>query len=171
MDLTHALICDICEEQKTLEQFYRRGRYYRNECKSCGEIDRTKRENKSRVFWQGKDPYELHLTGRKVCTRCEKEKKVTRFYINRSLKDGLTAECKQCNKKRRALRIYGFHVTALDECEICSSRKRLVIDHDHNSGNIRGILCNMCNTMIGYAHEDTHVLIAAIEYILRYQNK
>jgi len=39
-----------------------------------------------------------------------------------------------------------------NKCAICEtdmSIKKLVIDHDHKTGKIRGLLCNPCNTAIG----------------------
>lgn len=30
-------------------------------------------------------------------------------------------------------------------CCICGSHKKLSVDHDHTSGNARGILCHKCN--------------------------
>ena|SRR3990167_6211218 len=39
------------------------------------------------------------------------------------------------------------------DCEICGSKYKLHIDHDHSSGRIRGILCFRCNTVLA-AMED-----------------
>lgn len=43
-----------------------------------------------------------------------------------------------------------------------------VIDHDHSTGIIRGLLCHECNMMLGKAQDDTVVLSNAIEYLVTY---
>ena len=59
-------------------------------------------------------------------------------------------------------------------CEICkvelvrgtkTDPKRACVDHDHSTGEIRGVLCDTCNKMIGYAKDDVRVLYAAIKYL------
>ena len=58
-------------------------------------------------------------------------------------------------------------------CAICgngetSKRYRtLSVDHDHETGAVRGLLCNRCNPMLGYARDDIAVLQGAIEYLKR----
>lgn len=41
-------------------------------------------------------------------------------------------------------------------CAICGKRSRLVTDHDHKTGLIRGFLCQSCNVLEGY-HPDWDV--------------
>ena len=43
------------------------------------------------------------------------------------------------------------------------------IDHDHTTGQVRGLLCNGCNTGLGMFRESTANLAAAISYIERYR--
>ena len=52
-------------------------------------------------------------------------------------------------------------------CAICKkpSHKTLHIDHDHQTGNVRGLLCSQCNTGIGFFKEDINALASAIEYL------
>lgn len=58
-----------------------------------------------------------------------------------------------------------------DVCAICKKRcsknKRLSIDHDHTSKKVRGLLCNNCNALIGYAKDDPKLLEEAIKYLDR----
>jgi len=60
-------------------------------------------------------------------------------------------------------------------CAICGNGETskdgrpLSVDHDHGTGRIRGLLCNRCNPMIGYARDDIAILQAAIEYLKRNQ--
>lgn len=35
------------------------------------------------------------------------------------------------------------------QCEMCQGNKPLVIDHDHKSGLVRGLLCQHCNAALG----------------------
>lgn len=58
-------------------------------------------------------------------------------------------------------------------CAICHSDEpgskynRWHIDHRHDTGVVRGILCLQCNVMIGMAREDAVILSAAIAYLWR----
>lgn len=39
---------------------------------------------------------------------------------------------------------------ANNKCEICGSKKILCVDHCHNTGKVRGILCRECNLTLSY---------------------
>ena len=41
----------------------------------------------------------------------------------------------------------------------------VAIDHNHATGNLRGLLCNACNKGIGLLQEDVAILKKAIEYL------
>lgn len=47
----------------------------------------------------------------------------------------------------------------------CGPGKKLMVDHDHKTGRIRGLLCNHCNSTIGYALECPDRLKKAIAYL------
>ena len=51
------------------------------------------------------------------------------------------------------------------DCMICGRKEKLVVDHDHNSGKVRGLLCNHCNRGLGHFRDDPEVMAIAIEYI------
>jgi hypothetical protein len=46
------------------------------------------------------------------------------------------------------------------------ARKRH-IDHDHRSGQVRGILCHHCNVMLGHAWDNAIILRAGVDYLYR----
>lgn len=43
--------------------------------------------------------------------------------------------------------------------------KELAVDHDHDTGEVRGLLCTACNRTLGYAQEDETILDRAISYL------
>lgn len=116
--------------------------------------------------------------GQKWCARCQEFQPVTRF----STSNGRwQAYCKPCQKsynhelmlKRR------FGVTAEQymamfdaqggTCAICHRKPRkykLAVDHDHDTGAIRGLLCSRCNhRLLGSANDSVDVLQRAIDYL------
>lgn len=49
--------------------------------------------------------------------------------------------------------------------EVYSGKKGLFVDHDHESSEVRGLLCSKCNFLIGHAQEDVLILHKAIKYL------
>jgi hypothetical protein len=69
---------------------------------------------------------------------------------------------------------YGMTIEEFDQmredqnglCAVCKfPHAELHIDHDHETGRIRGLLCNKCNLGIGFMRDDPEVLQAAINYL------
>jgi hypothetical protein len=56
-------------------------------------------------------------------------------------------------------------------CAICGKNKKLVVDHNHTTGAIRGLLCSTCNAGIGMMKESPDILRAAIDYIERFKKR
>ena len=59
-----------------------------------------------------------------------------------------------------------------NRCAICDSppsqkkrKKRLNVDHSHETGKVRGLLCDKCNQAIGLFNEDFKLLTKAISYL------
>lgn len=67
-----------------------------------------------------------------------------------------------------------------NRCAICKEYEtrvinekfcRLCIDHDHNTGTIRGLLCHDCNTGLGKFEDNVDRLQSAIEYLKKHKDK
>lgn len=50
-------------------------------------------------------------------------------------------------------------------CAICRKTTKLVIDHDHTNGRVRGMLCGPCNIALGGFKDSASLLQAAITYL------
>lgn len=59
--------------------------------------------------------------------------------------------CAICGKGETAANQYGI--------------KRLAVDHDHKTQQIRGLLCHKCNLMLGCSEDSIETLSAAVDYL------
>jgi hypothetical protein len=52
------------------------------------------------------------------------------------------------------------------KCEICwKNPRRLVVDHCHDTGLVRGLVCDNCNSLLGFARDNISILESAILYL------
>ncbi len=75
-----------------------------------------------------------------------------------------------------ALKSYGMSKTDIREmlayrepiCAICRSCVELVVDHDHETGAFRDLLCFNCNVMLGHAKDSPKTLLSGFFYLKRH---
>ncbi len=51
------------------------------------------------------------------------------------------------------------------KCWLCGEKKRLFIDHNHVTGQVRGLLCPICNTLLGHLEKHPEMLGAIPTYL------
>ena len=108
----------------------------------------------------------------RVCKDCGERKSAEHYNKNAKEKDGLYYCCKPCRAIRRRVKTYNLEeskyqemVKATPNCPICGSEEPLVVDHDHSTGKVRGLICNHCNLVLGHARDSIETLKNAIAYL------
>lgn len=151
-------------------------------CKKCG---RTLDESLFR-----KDP-RLKSGYRSVCKECrpytDHDRAVCRAYRQshreqaaehmRAYRARHREKLLHRNRDKRLTDAYGIGTKEWDglfehqgrRCAICgvahSGKQNWRTDHDHKTGEVRGILCNLCNTMLGLFDDDVVRMGRAVEYL------
>lgn len=87
-------------------------------------------------------------------------------------------------REQNLKRLYGISAAEYEKllqqqggrCAICGRTdngmrhtKNFHVDHNHATGEVRGLLCGPCNGVLGYAKDDPSVLLQAIAYLNRVQ--
>lgn len=155
--MTDAKRCSGCGETKAASAFYFRNKKrgtLRADCKACV----VARSNRSHAL----NPQ-------------RSKRSLARFH----------AKHPRYQKNYDLQRNYGIDLAAFDRmrdaqnyaCAICERpeaalpRRTLVVDHDHDSGHVRGLLCATCNTGIGHFADDPARMRNAIHYMEKHSGK
>jgi len=130
----------------------------------------------------------------KSCIGCSTTKDITGFGIDKSKPDGFNSYCKECIAKRnkdrrkadprkqedcRLRKAYGITLEEYEQmvedrnglCDGCKEapasgyNKGLYVDHCHETGKVRGILCQQCNTALGMVRDRVETLHNLIAYL------
>jgi hypothetical protein len=131
----------------------------------------------------------------KNCCKCNRwlpHSEFGRRGPGRQAKFNLSVYCRECqkeisapNQRRTVLGKYKVSPERYEEildaqnncCAICGQAERvkmngkpmsLALDHDHATGQVRGILCHSCNLGIGALRDDIERLSAAIKYLKKH---
>jgi hypothetical protein len=131
----------MCREVKDTSEFYRQqnGKHgVGTICKFCNT--QKARKYRQSAAWGTSERY--HRT----------------WKTNLKLKYGITPED------------YNFMLEGQNNvCAICDKpevqNKRMAVDHCHETGKVRGLLCSMCNTAIGKLNDDPNLLDKAAKYL------
>lgn len=125
---------------------------------------------------------------KKRCPDCGQTKSLTEFPRNRRSKDGRATYCKPSHNARTRASIRRTHGSSrhyhlkqrfgigeaevgamIDEqggvCKACGDRPATQVDHNHETGEARGILCLQCNAALGALKEDPRNIWAAVDYL------
>ena len=134
-------------------------------CKNCKEDKPIAEFAKGKGYKDGIRPY---------CIVCRREYEVKSYHKHKHKRpyDYLS------DKDRKLQRAFGIsyeeYLIMLDAqqggCAICGitstgKRKAFAVDHNHETGKVRGLLCSNCNTGIGNLREDEGIMLRAIEYL------
>jgi len=88
--------------------------------------------------------------------------------------NGLGSYCKECCYIRHACRTYKISKAVYLEmvkradgfCEMCGEvPTRLVVDHDHATGLVRGLICDRCNHFLGFIETKPKSIMQAQAYL------
>jgi hypothetical protein len=114
---------------------------------------------------------------RRPCAQCGRNR-AERFYSSARAKK--CADCLKANRRATARRrhvstTYGLtledHDRLLDfqanACAICEGERpyALNVDHDHDTGLVRGLLCRRCNKLLRDVRDDARLLENAVAYL------
>lgn len=147
-------------------------------CSKCGQEKPLDGYNRQK---RNKDGFSNRC---KICTRQEG---LAHYHAHKATKNPERNERRRVTKysrKRDLQKLYGITLERYDElfafqsglCAICSRPERqldvrygtpiyLAVDHDHNTGQIRGLLCSACNVAIGKMNDSPEQLRKAADYL------
>jgi hypothetical protein len=115
---------------------------------------------------------ERRAAGERWCYRCRAWNGVAGFARDRTRRGGYAPICKPCNSDRSTRSRYGLsedefaRLQAVGACPICQrSGVPMEVDHNHQTGEVRAILCSRCNSGLGLFCEDVTLMHRAITYL------
>lgn len=140
--------------------------------KTCSQC---KQKLDQSMFWANKRSADKLMY---ACKTCQGVKSKAWLSANKEKRDTYQKEYDFLFRKRPTQRtkkpryaIYGLSQAQNDEilklqddgkCAICLTLGPLCIDHDHKTGQVRGMLCRSCNVLLGNAKDDKAILNRAV---------
>jgi hypothetical protein len=148
--------------------------------KTCTKCKQTKPQS-SFQYYPSRDAYESHC---KECRKAyarerykkdrekikEQQKKRRQNWHRRDPKARLRAHLK--HKYNLTLEQYeALLVSQNHACSVCGRKETLSVDHNHQTGDVRSILCRPCNIVLGILKEDPSRLRALAAYIEKHSTQ
>ncbi|MFD1658005.1 endonuclease VII domain-containing protein [Streptomyces caeni] len=115
--------------------------------------------------------------GHKLCRTCGEVEPRGEWHRNATASDGLSTRCKACRavqgRQGHLKRQYGITEAERDEpvaspagvCCVCLAAPAEHVDHCHETGRVRGVLCFSCNAALGQFKDRPDVMRRAATYV------
>lgn len=122
-------------------------------------------------------------SGIKRCSTCDTTKQLSEFHRDYRYPDRRVARCKPCTleagRDGSFRKRYGVGLREVEEmreaqggqCATCANEGDLCVDHDHETGAVRQLLCRRCNVALGQVEDDPELLHSLIDYLGRHRTK
>lgn len=142
--------CSCCREVKKVGLFGRCGARYQSHCKDCVISNSKARNSRRRETGEATSDYREYYWTKRKWVRLKSKYGVTQEQYTEVFRNqgGVCAIC---------LRPEGDQYRGMII--------NLCVDHDHETGKFRGLLCRLCNIGIGRLGESAVTLRRAAEYI------
>jgi hypothetical protein len=191
--------CRDCREHRPITEFTRNARsrdglafYCRVHLAERSARSREARRTKPRVY--RRPPADLKVPAdHKWCPDCNRVLPLDEFVRTVRTSSGYHAYCKPCHNKRGKVsrakaggsrtyhlsKRYGISAEEAELmlesqgglCAICGAAPAGHVDHDHETGAVRALLCFNCNGGLGQFRDDPAVLGAAAEYVEEHRRR
>jgi len=153
-------------------------------------IDETKDSRIKNICPQGHDKNVVGRGKKGVCKECRRinSLKWAREHPEQvsQRKQKYYQENKEKSKNNNL--IWNYNITLEDYnkmlekqgggCAICGSKEIGVaraiyfyVDHNHTTDEVRGLLCNPCNCLVGFSREDIKILLKTVAYIKKHNKQ
>ncbi len=157
--------CRKCKVEKSESEFYKDARFPDGIDIHCSECRKIKVG-----LWRAKNLEKAKLVSRKSYEKNPSTNRIraSAWYLNNK------KQARQSALKFRfgiTLDGYAERLKSQDECcAICGKhqselKQNLSVDHDHSTGNVRGLLCGTCNTGLGHFKDSPKLLENALTYL------
>lgn len=100
----------------------------------------------------------IRTSGQNVCRTKQRELKRASYKVHAERGSSWIKGTSKKEKEKKELRDSGT-------CALCGTTENLVVDHDHETGFVRGILCHPHNVALGFFSDNIAHMAAAIEYL------
>lgn len=180
-------ICRVCGKEfpATIDFFHKHPTCkfgLKNICKSCTKAAEHKRRNTPEAKQKRHEYYAENKKELEAKRKIYYAKNRARILEREREKNKLNLEK---NREYRLKTKFGISLEEYNSllerqhgvCAICglgeSSRDKkgkirpLMVDHDHKTGKVRGLLCSKCNIGLGQFNDSPTVLKVAMEYIIK----
>lgn len=102
----------------------------------------------------------------KVCRECHKQACKTRWHARSWLDRWASRNYKYGVSKEVLIDLYAKQQGQCAICgEIPTTQRGLHVDHCHDTGAVRGLLCHGCNVGIGHLKDSAKIVSKALEYL------
>lgn len=153
-------VCRTCEIQKPVGEFHKARRNadgLDSHCRQCCAV-RTRRWREDNAVRHKKQVRGWQIANPERVERNSQRHRMAKYGMTpdeyQELLDTQGAVCAICNKQEDAERKDG-------------SRRALAVDHCHEVGTIRGLLCASCNIGLGCFKDSPDLLRSAAQYVSR----
>ena len=139
-------ICSVCQKKKPIAEFYRdkyQASGITSTCKKCNNI-------RCRKWQKGTGRAKALATGQR--SKWKKQGIILTLAEYDTKFNSQSGNCAVCKTPQSKL------------------KRRLAVDHNHKTGQVRGLVCISCNYIIGAIESNGHRIIPANKYLKKWEN-